>query len=133
MATVRREFEVEASADDVWDVFRDVGAVHTRLAPGFVVDTVVDGDTRQVTFANGIVVHERIVSLDDGARRLAYSIVGGSAEHHSASFEVRGIDGYSVVTWTTDLLPDGTAENFARMMDAGIPVMQQALGAGVPA
>ena len=127
MATVRREFEVAAAADDVWDVFRDLGAVHTRLAPGFVVDTVVDGGTRRVTFANGIVVDERIVSVDDATRRLAYSITGGTAEHHNASFEVRPATDGSVVCWTTDLMPDDAAEQFARMMDAGIPVMQAAL------
>ena len=127
MATVRRQFEVAAPPEKVWDVFADTGSVHTRLAPGFVVDTVVDGDTRKVSFANGVVVSERIVSLDDDARRLAYAIVGGSAEHHNASFEVReAVDG-SLVCWTTDVLPDSVADNFARMMDAGIPVMQESL------
>ena len=127
MATVRRQFDVAASPAQVWDVFRDVGSVHTRLAPGFVVDTVVDGDSRTVTFANGVTVTERIVSLDEDERRLAYAIVGGSAEHHNASFEVQATDGGSVVCWTTDVLPDDVAGNFARMMDAGIPVMQESL------
>lgn len=127
MATVRREFDVDAPPAQVWDVFRDVGSVHTRLAPGFVVDTVVDGDTRTVAFANGVTVNERIVTLDDDERRLAYAIVGGSAEHHHASFEVRASDDGSIVCWTTDVLPDAVADNFARMMDAGIPVMQDAL------
>ena len=111
----------------VWEVFRDVGSVHTRLAPGFVLDTVVDGDARKVTFANGVVVTELIVSLDDEQRRLAYAIVGGSAEHHNASFEVRESAGGAVVCWTTDLLPDEAADRFAEMMDAGIPVMQRSL------
>ena len=127
MATVRREFDVAAPPAAVWEVFRDVGNVHTRLAPGFVVDTVLDGDTRKVTFSNGIVVSERIVALDDEAHRLAYSIAGGSAEHHHASFEVRPAAEGSVVCWTTDVLPDAVADNFARMMDAGIPVMQESL------
>ena len=127
MATVRREFEVSSAPAEVWDVLRDVGNVHTRLAPGFVTDTVVDGDSRTVTFANGTVVTERIVGLDDDTRRLAYSIVGGSAEHHHASFEVRPSTEGSVVCWTTDVLPDGVADRFAGMMDAGIPVMQESL------
>jgi carbon monoxide dehydrogenase subunit G len=127
MATVRREFPIDADAEQAWGVFRDVGNVHIRLAPGFVVDTVLDGDTRHVTFANGVAVAERIVSVDDEHRRLAYSIVGGSAAHHNASFEVRPAISGSVVCWTTDLLPDSVADTFARMMDAGIPVMQQTL------
>jgi hypothetical protein len=45
----------------VWASVRDVGALSTRLAPGFVVDTRLEGDVRTVTFANGAVVRERIV------------------------------------------------------------------------
>jgi carbon monoxide dehydrogenase subunit G len=127
MATVRREFEVAAPPAEVWEAFRDIGSVHTRLAPGFVVDTVLDGNDRKVTFANGVIVVERIVSLDDEQRRLAYAIVGGSAQHHHASFEVRAASSGSVVCWTTDLLPDAVADRFATMMDAGIPVMQKSL------
>ena len=36
MASIRREIVIEARPADVWDAIRDVGAVHTRLAPGFV-------------------------------------------------------------------------------------------------
>jgi hypothetical protein len=32
MATAHKEFIVRAPADRVWAAFRDVGAVHTRLA-----------------------------------------------------------------------------------------------------
>jgi hypothetical protein len=56
----------------VWEAVRDVGAVHTRLAPGFVVDTRLEADTRVVTFANGLVARELIVDIDDDARRLVF-------------------------------------------------------------
>ena len=39
MASIRREITVRATADQVWDVLADLGALHTRLVPGFVVDT----------------------------------------------------------------------------------------------
>src|SRR5882762_30789 len=39
MASIRKEIVIEASPKRVWDAVRDVGAVHERLAPGFVVDT----------------------------------------------------------------------------------------------
>ncbi|HEY5831235.1 MAG TPA: SRPBCC family protein, partial [Hyphomicrobiaceae bacterium] len=39
MASIRKEIMIEARAGDVWDAIRDVGAIHQRLAPGFVVDT----------------------------------------------------------------------------------------------
>ena len=39
MATIRQELTLEASPAQVWDVIRDVDAVHRRLAPGFATDT----------------------------------------------------------------------------------------------
>ena len=75
MPSIRKEIAVEASADHVWSAIRELGSVHTRLARGFVLDTRLDGDSRLVTFANGITVRERIIDLDDAARRFAYSVV----------------------------------------------------------
>ena len=57
----------------VWDAVRDVGAIHTRLAPDFVTDVKLEGDARIVTFANGMVAKELIVDCDDAARRLVWS------------------------------------------------------------
>ena len=46
MASIRREVAITASADVVWDALRDVGAIHRRLAPGFVIDVKLeDGET----------------------------------------------------------------------------------------
>ena len=72
MASIRREIPLAAGPDAVWDVVRDVGAVHTRFAPGFVVATTMEPGARVVTFANGMVARELIVDVDDEARRLAY-------------------------------------------------------------
>jgi hypothetical protein len=44
---------------------RDVGALHTRLVPGFVVDTRLEAGARIVTFANGMTVREQIVTVDE--------------------------------------------------------------------
>ncbi|MGW1554610.1 SRPBCC family protein [Streptomyces sp. NPDC002346] len=65
MATVHRDVLIDAGPEEVWAAIRDWGEVHHRLAPGFVVDTRVEGDVRVVTFADGTVVRELIVSLDD--------------------------------------------------------------------
>src|SRR3954466_7949629 len=88
MATIRKDIQIDASADAVWDAVRDVGGVHERLTPGIVTRTVLDGKTRQVTFANGRTIREQIVTIDDSARRLAYAAIGGLASHHNASIEV---------------------------------------------
>jgi hypothetical protein len=73
MASIRREILVEARPEHVWAAVRDVGALHRRLVPGFVVDTRLETGARVVTFGNGMVIRELIVDLDDGARRLAWS------------------------------------------------------------
>ena len=35
MATIYKEFTVDAGIDDIWDALRDFNAVHQRLAPGW--------------------------------------------------------------------------------------------------
>ena len=69
MASIHKEIRIHARPEKVWDAVRDVGAIHTRLAPGFVVDTRLEADARVVTFANGMVVRELIVDVDDESRR----------------------------------------------------------------
>ena len=85
MASIYKEFLVKASPEHVWSAIKDVAAIHTRLASGFVVNTVLDGDTRTVTFANGFVVKEQIVSVSEELYRLVYRVVGGRASHHNAT------------------------------------------------
>src|SRR5690242_294649 len=36
MASIRKEFHLNVSAEEVWDALRDFYAVHERLAPGFL-------------------------------------------------------------------------------------------------
>ena len=131
MATIRREMLVAAKADQIWDAVRDIGAVHTRLAPGFVTDTKIDGDARIVTFGNGLVARELIVDVDDDARRLVWSVVGGRMTHHNASLQVfeQGAQGARVV-WIADLLPNDIAGAIAGMIDAGMAAMKRTLEAG---
>jgi polyketide cyclase/dehydrase/lipid transport protein len=127
MATIRKEVILDARADEVWDVVRDVGAVHTRFAPGFVTDTVLDEGARVVTFVNGLVARELIVDVDDGARRLAYAAVGGRLAHHNASFQVFAErDGQTRLVWVADLLPNEMAPAIDGMMEQGIAAIRNA-------
>jgi carbon monoxide dehydrogenase subunit G len=43
MASIHKEFTINASPDHVWSAIRDFGAVHRRLAKDFVVDTRLEG------------------------------------------------------------------------------------------
>jgi carbon monoxide dehydrogenase subunit G len=130
MATIYKEFEVAAPAEQVWAAVRDFGAVHRRLAAGFVTDSVLEeeGAVRLVTFANGMQVRERLVSLDDSQRRIVYSAQGGRTSHHNASAQVIPTGPASCrFVWTTDLLPDALAPAIGQMMELGARAMQATL------
>src|SRR5262245_10401039 len=88
MATIRKEFLIDAVPEKVWDAMRDVGALHTRLVPGFVTDCKLEGNARIVTFGNGVVAREVIIDVDDAARRIAWSATGERLSHHNASSQV---------------------------------------------
>ena len=129
MATIYKEFIVEADAAQVWDALRDFGAVHTRLAPGFLTDCKLDGQGgRIVSFANGLVARELLVGIDEQSRRLAYTVTGGKASHHHASAQVFAEgEGRSRFVWITDVLPDELAAYIAPMMDQGGAAMKKTL------
>jgi len=128
MASVRREITTKARVDDVWSAIRDVGALHTRLVPGFVTDTKLDGDVRIVTFGNGMVVREPIVTVDDEARRLVWSAEGRITKHYNASVQVSANDdGSSKVVWIADFLPDSALTTISTAIDTGMAVMKKTL------
>jgi hypothetical protein len=131
MASIRHEISVDVRAEAVWDAVRDVGAVHERLAPGFVVDARLEEGARVVTFGNGLVARELIVDLDEAARRLCWAVVGSPRlTHHNASLQVFA-DGEqrSRVVWIADLLPDAAAATIRAMIEQGMAVMKKTLEA----
>src|SRR6185295_7076779 len=128
MASIRKEILIDAPTEHVWAAIRDVGAVHERLAPGFVVDTRMEGDARVVTFGNGLVARELIVEVDDDGRRLVWAVVGGRFTHHHASLQVFADgNGRSRVVWIADLLPNELAGYVAGLIDQGAATMQTTL------
>jgi carbon monoxide dehydrogenase subunit G len=129
MASIRREILIEARPEAVWDAVRDVGAVHERLAPGFVVDTRLEDGARIVTFASGLVARELIVDVDDAARKLVWAVVGSPRlTHHNASMQVFA-DGErrSRVVWIADLLPNEIAGYIAGLIEQGLGTMKKTL------
>lgn len=129
MASLRKEIPTNAHPDDVWAALRDVGALHTRLVPGFVLDTRLEPGARAriVTFANGAVIREPIVSIDDAARRLVWAAEGGPMTHYNASADVLAGSGATTVIWTADFLPDEASDFIRAAMDAGAAAMKAAL------
>lgn len=130
MASIQKQIFTNASADEVWSAVSDIGALHTRLVPGFVVDTRLEGGDRIVTFGNGMIVREPIVDVNHERRRLVWSSAGGSLTHYNASVQVvSGVGQPTQVIWTADLLPNEAARTVESMMEHGITVMKTTLDA----
>ena len=85
MASIRKEILTKARLADVWAALREVGALHTRLVPGFVTDTRLESGARIVTFGNGMVVREQIVTIDEDKHRVVWSAIAKPLTHHNAS------------------------------------------------
>ena len=127
MASVRGEIETAARPADVWAAIEDIGALHTRLVPGFVTATRLEPGARIVTFGNGMVVREPIVSIDAAERRLVWSAEGGRTSHYNASVQVLPAAGGSRVVWIADFLPDVLAKDIGVAVTAGLAAMKTTL------
>ncbi len=128
MATIIKDFVIDANPADVWAALEDFGALHTRLVPGFVTACSLDGDTRTVTFWNGSVAKELLVTSDAKLRRLVYAVISERIKQHSASAQVfDNGQGGSRFVWTVDVLPNELAPYMSGQMDLGAAAMQRAL------
>jgi len=127
MASIRREAFIDARPETAWSALRDVGALHTRLVPGFVVDNRLEDGARVVTFGNGMVARELIVDVDDESRRVAWSVVGGRMTHHNASAQVFPEGRGCRFVWIADLLPHELAPVITTMIEQGMAVIKKTL------
>jgi len=132
MAHIQNEVIVDAAPEAVWNAVRDVGNLHTRLVPGIVTATRLEDDARIVTFASGAQVRERIVGIDDQARRLVWSIegeIGGiPVIHHQGSLEVFAVSATrSRLVWHTDILPAVLGDMVRPNIENGMKIMQRTL------
>lgn len=129
MATIRKEMHLNAPVAKVWGALADFQNVHTRLAPGFVVDSKPEGENaRTIKFANGSTVKETLVTLDEERHRLVYVVTSERIAHHNASAEIiaDGAERCRFI-WTTDILPDDLAPYIDSQMTEGAKAMKTAL------
>jgi carbon monoxide dehydrogenase subunit G len=127
MASIHKDIPIDAHPDEVWAAVRDFGAVHKRLAPGFVLDAHLEGDVRVVTFANSTVARELLVDLDEARRRLVYAVISERVKQHSASVQVLPDGDRTRLIWIVDLLPNEIAPYIEAQMDHAALAMQKAL------
>jgi Polyketide cyclase / dehydrase and lipid transport len=131
MATIHKEIEIQKSKEFVWDAIRDVGAIHKRLARGFVKDCVLEDGARIVTFADGMVIRELIVDIDDNKCRHSWSAIGEPIIHHNASLQVFSDDPNRCrVVWVADLLPNEIAGSISNIIQQGLNAMKNTLENG---
>jgi len=127
MTTMYKEVSIAAPREFVWNAMKDIGALHTRLVRGFVVNTQLEGTTRIVTFRNGLIVREPIISIDDRRYRFAWAAEGGPATHYNAVVELAALPDGCRVGWTTDFLPDDIEPTISAMQDEALAAMKRTL------
>jgi hypothetical protein len=132
MASLYQETLLNQPASKVWQALRDVAKTHELFA-GVLTDCQVDGDGvegdfRTVTFANGMVVKERIVAIDDERQRIAYTVLGDLFDYHAASMQVVAVsDTECKFTWYSDILPAERVEVVAPLMRGGCAALRRSL------
>lgn len=135
MTTIRRTIEIAANANDCWEALKDFGAIDKRLAAGFIVKTnLISNDVREITFASGVVLKERLVGIDDNTMRFAYTVIEDPVgiTHHNGSVQIShsADPGQCTMVWITDVLPDELAEIVGALMDAALVAIKQTLEEG---
>lgn len=127
MASIVKEIDVAASADQAWMKVADAGGVDKLV--GMITACRLDGDIRYCTMADGSKVVERVIAIDHRNRRLAYTITEGPIplEYHSASMQVKDGGSGALLIWTWDFKPDELSGAVGPLMEAAADSMKAAL------
>lgn len=127
MATVRKTVMIAKPANHVWDAVSDAGQLHTRVVPGMVTNTTLEegGEVRIVTFGNGMILKEYMISNDTDMMRLAWSAESEQWTHHNASLQIfASEDSACEVVWTADVLPHAAGALMEQFLTAGLAAMK---------
>src|SRR5690349_24462015 len=128
MAAVHVRTSIRAPAQQVWKALEATGDAHLAFA-GVLTGCRLEGeDVRVATFANGMVVKERIISVEPQRMRIAYGVIGNEFVHHSASMEVvaRGDEECEFV-WIADVLPHAAAASITPLMEHGARALRSVM------
>ncbi len=134
MVTIVRTAVINLPASTCWGALEDFFSLHKRLASGFVTDLEVVGDRdRRITFFTGAVARERLVGVDDGLMRLAYTVVEsplGSSHHNSSAQIIHETADRCRFLWITDVLPEELGDRIGEVMSVGLKSMKGTLESG---
>lgn len=123
MPTIYLESHIDAAAAAVWKQISDI------RSPEHLTDMVhtveVTGDSvRSCATDHGKIV-ERIISVDDDRRRVAYTATESPfpVSHHNASMQVAQDRNGCRLTWITDVEPAAVADALAPVLAAEFDVI----------
>ncbi len=125
MVAIHVQTPIRAPAQQVWQALAATGDAHLAFA-GVLTDCRLEReDLRVATFANGMVVKERIVSVEPQRMRIAYGVIESQFVHHSASMQIvaRGENECDFI-WTADVLPHGAAASITSLMEQGAQALK---------
>lgn len=128
MASLYREFDVDAPAETVWAAIADVQAVNKLIT--FLGEVTLEDDRRTCSLGDMGALDELIVSVDEENRRLVYSIRESpmNLTHHSASMQaIANGNGGTTFVWITDLKPDSAAALVQEQLDAAVASIKETL------
>jgi carbon monoxide dehydrogenase subunit G len=126
MAEGAQDVTVNAAPDVVWEKVGDFGGIGDFF-PG-IESFRLEGDDRIIGMF-GMEIRERLVSKDDDARTITYSVVEGvPLEKHSATITVEAEGDGSKVTWSYDVTPDEMAPIFGETYKNALAAVQSAFG-----
>jgi len=125
MGSIIKEFNVDSDVTKTWEKVSSVGDV-TELLAGMITECQLDGDKRRCTFADGMEVEEKIISVDHQAKRLSYTVTQGPMpiDFHMASIQVSDSSDGTKLVWTVDITPQELVEPISGMMDMAISIMK---------
>ncbi|WFP61149.1 SRPBCC family protein [Mesorhizobium sp. WSM4904] len=131
MGSVIREMIVDALPEKVWQTVGNFAEGPRLTTPDIFVDCrLVEPDLRQMIFADGKVVHERLIARDEQARRIVWAWEGEEVAHDNTSMQVFAEnDGRSRLVWIHDTSPDELCGWLAAAMDQLAPEIRRSLEA----
>lgn len=129
MSSLRKETYINCKPEVLWAAIKNLGNIY-QLFPGVLTAShMINNETRVVTFANGMEVQERIITVDNAAKRFVYAAVkGGVTTHHNASWQVFD-DGHggSHFVWISDFLPDSATQPVEELTDSGCQALKRTM------
>ncbi|MDA8341934.1 MAG: SRPBCC family protein [Actinomycetota bacterium] len=127
MAHEQASIDIDRTPDEVWALVGRFGGLDEWM-PG-IESCRVEGDDRHLAMM-GMEITEHLVSRDDAARSITYSITAGvPVEHHEATIAVTPAGGGSHVTWDVDVAPDDMAALMVGMYQSALETVKSHLGA----